>query len=127
MEAPAKLPFAVLRAVVCHARGKAISQVTGWCSGLRKAMDEREPDSRVIVDRHGQEYQSKCYGQSVWRGVAWEQTDAIARTILGPPLGVSSHLGSPPSLRPLRWSGDHYSFVTNGMYVGIELDGYMHT
>lgn len=27
----------------------------------------------------------------------------------------------------LRWSGDHYSFVTGGMYVGVELDGYLHT
>ncbi len=27
----------------------------------------------------------------------------------------------------LRWQGDHYSFDCAGMYVGIELDGYMHT
>lgn len=30
-------------------------------------------------------------------------------------------------LRELRWSGDHYSFNFAGMYVGVELDGYMHT
>jgi S-adenosylmethionine synthetase len=27
----------------------------------------------------------------------------------------------------LRWSGDHYSFNKWGMYVGVELDGYIHT
>lgn len=30
-------------------------------------------------------------------------------------------------LKALRWSGDHYSFMFAGMYVGVELDGYMHT
>ena len=30
-------------------------------------------------------------------------------------------------MRELRWSGDHYSFDFAGMYVGVELDGYMHT
>lgn len=30
-------------------------------------------------------------------------------------------------LKELRWSGDHYSFNFAGIYVGIELDGYMHT
>ncbi len=30
-------------------------------------------------------------------------------------------------LKELCWRGDHYSFNTNGMYVGVELDGYMHT
>lgn len=30
-------------------------------------------------------------------------------------------------LKALRWSGDHYSFYFAGMYVGVELDGYMHT
>ena len=30
-------------------------------------------------------------------------------------------------LKTLRWSGDHYSFDFAGMYVGVELDGYMHT
>lgn len=30
-------------------------------------------------------------------------------------------------LKQLRWSGDHYSFNFAGMYVGVELDGYMHT
>jgi hypothetical protein len=27
----------------------------------------------------------------------------------------------------LRWSGDHFSFTRWGMYVGVELDGYIHT
>lgn len=28
----------------------------------------------------------------------------------------------------LRWSGDHYSFMCGGMYVGVEVkDGYLHT
>jgi hypothetical protein len=27
----------------------------------------------------------------------------------------------------LRWSMDHFSFQCGGMYVGIELDGYMHS
>jgi len=27
----------------------------------------------------------------------------------------------------LRWSYDHFSFDAHGMYVGIELDGYLHT
>ena len=27
----------------------------------------------------------------------------------------------------LRWSGDHYSIMAYGMYVGCELDGYCHT
>lgn len=30
-------------------------------------------------------------------------------------------------LRGLRWSFDHYSFDFAGMYVGVELDGYIHT
>lgn len=30
-------------------------------------------------------------------------------------------------LKQLRWSYDHYSFNFAGMYVGVELDGYMHT
>lgn len=30
-------------------------------------------------------------------------------------------------LKALCWSGDHYSFDFAGMYVGVELDGYMHT
>lgn len=30
-------------------------------------------------------------------------------------------------LKQLRWSMDHYSFNFAGMYVGVELDGYMHT
>lgn len=30
-------------------------------------------------------------------------------------------------LASLRWSGDHWSFVRWGMYVGIERDGYVHT
>lgn len=30
-------------------------------------------------------------------------------------------------LKALRWSFDHYSFDYAGMYVGVELDGYMHT
>lgn len=30
-------------------------------------------------------------------------------------------------LRNLRWNFDHYSFNFAGMYVGVELDGYMHT
>lgn len=27
----------------------------------------------------------------------------------------------------LRWSGDHYSFMVGSMYVGVEVDGYLHT
>lgn len=30
-------------------------------------------------------------------------------------------------LRELRWNYDHYCFNFAGMYVGVELDGYMHT
>jgi phage FluMu protein Com len=30
-----------------------------------------------------------------------------------------------PSL--LRWSGDHFSFMCGKMYVGVEVDGYLHT
>lgn len=30
-------------------------------------------------------------------------------------------------LKALRWSFGHYSFDFAGMYVGVELDGYMHT
>jgi hypothetical protein len=30
-------------------------------------------------------------------------------------------------LKDLRWSGDHYSFSRWGMYVGVELDGHIHT
>ncbi len=30
-------------------------------------------------------------------------------------------------LRELKWSMDHYFFETHDMYVGVELDGYMHT
>lgn len=30
-------------------------------------------------------------------------------------------------LSSLRWSYDHYSFQRWGMYVGVELDGYIHT
>lgn len=30
-------------------------------------------------------------------------------------------------LAALRWSGDHFSFNAHGMYVGVELDGYLHT
>ncbi len=30
-------------------------------------------------------------------------------------------------LTNLRWSGDHYSFIVHGMYVGCELDGYVHS
>lgn len=25
------------------------------------------------------------------------------------------------------WGGDHYFFISGGMYVGVELDGYAHT
>jgi len=31
------------------------------------------------------------------------------------------------TLREMRWMGDHYAFNLVGMYVGVELDGYMHT
>ena len=27
----------------------------------------------------------------------------------------------------LRWCGDHYSFMCGGLYVGIEVDGHLHT
>lgn len=30
-------------------------------------------------------------------------------------------------LKALEWSYDHYYFNYAGMYVGVELDGYMHT
>ena len=30
-------------------------------------------------------------------------------------------------LAGLRWSTDHFSFVINGMYVGCEIDGYLHS
>jgi hypothetical protein len=30
-------------------------------------------------------------------------------------------------LSELRWSMDHFSFNLHGMYVGIELDGYIHS
>jgi hypothetical protein len=30
-------------------------------------------------------------------------------------------------LDSLRWSGDHFSFNRWGMYVGVELDGYIHS
>lgn len=30
-------------------------------------------------------------------------------------------------LASLRWSYDHFSFSKWGMYVGVELDGYIHT
>ena len=30
-------------------------------------------------------------------------------------------------LKDLHWSYDHYSFNFAGMYVGVELDGHMHT
>jgi hypothetical protein len=30
-------------------------------------------------------------------------------------------------IKDLRWSGDHYSFNRWGMYVGVELDGHIHT
>lgn len=30
-------------------------------------------------------------------------------------------------LKELRWSGDHFSFNRWGMYVGVELDGYIHS
>lgn len=30
-------------------------------------------------------------------------------------------------LAALRWSGDHYSFMVGNMYVGVEVDGYLHT
>ena len=30
-------------------------------------------------------------------------------------------------LSDLRWSGDHYSFMCGNMYVGVEVDGYLHT
>ncbi len=35
--------------------------------------------------------------------------------------------GFQQALRELRWSLDHYSFDAMGMYVGVELDGYLHT
>lgn len=116
---PVKVPFAVLRSIVRHARDRAISKVCGQCSGLRDAMKEREPDWRDMVggdgkpllDAQGQPYRIKCYGQSPWRGVAWEQTDDEARAIVA----------------KTRWAGNHYGFQSTGMYIGIELDGYMHT
>ena len=30
-------------------------------------------------------------------------------------------------LASLRWSGDHFSFIRWGMYIGVELDGYIHS
>jgi hypothetical protein len=30
-------------------------------------------------------------------------------------------------LSQLRWSGDHFSFMAGNMYVGVEVDGYLHT
>jgi hypothetical protein len=30
-------------------------------------------------------------------------------------------------LNSLRWSGDHFAFNKWGMYVGVELDGHIHT
>lgn len=30
-------------------------------------------------------------------------------------------------LAALRWSYDHFSFDAHGMYVGVEVDGYLHT
>lgn len=35
--------------------------------------------------------------------------------------------GAHQILRKMRWMGDHYSFTYAGMYVGVELDGYIHT
>ena len=120
MNAPDKVPFAVLRSIVRHARDRAIAKVCDECSGLRKAMREREPDWRDMVGGDGKPlmdprtntpFRIKAYGQSPWRGVAWKQTDAIAREVVS----------------QLRKGSDHYSFTFAGMYVGIELDGYMHT
>ena len=30
-------------------------------------------------------------------------------------------------LKELRWNMDHYFFNAHNVYVGVELDGYMHT
>jgi hypothetical protein len=30
-------------------------------------------------------------------------------------------------LKSLRWSTDHWSFIIHGMYVGVELDGHIHS
>ena len=48
-------------------------------------------------------------------------TDAIKKFVHGRDLDADKIIAS------LRWSYDHFSFDWCGMYVGVELDGYIHT
>ncbi len=103
MNKPERIPRAVLKAIVKHSRDRAISAVCGKCSGLRARMLTAHP--RLRADG------SVRYGDCPWIGLAWTQTDEIARGVL----------------EKLQWHGDHYAWTFAGMYIGIELDGYMHT
>lgn len=61
-----------------------------------------------------------------WRGLSISLADSLEHVAIPCTCAVSSqrfeHI-----LRELKWNGDHYYFYFAGMYVGVELDGYMHT
>ena len=68
--------------------------------------------------------QGECpYHDNTWQG-HWIDRAADAN----PPCACAVRMAKFEAiLKDLRWSGDHYSFILGSMYVGVELDGYMHT
>lgn len=54
---------------------------------------------------------------------------SIVNFAMGGPVQSAASLNSKVDvyLASLRWSIDHFSFYVHGMYVGVEVDGYLHT